>query len=91
VGADSTPDRPLPIPGGRRQGSYAQAARGHERTNKNATITLDVVSDNLRLAGRGAAWLARQSGGLEVPSSNLGAPMREAAGNGGFSVDVVPL
>ncbi len=24
--------------------------------------------------GRGAAWLARQSGGLEVPSSNLGAP-----------------
>jgi hypothetical protein len=25
-------------------------------------------------AGRSAAWLARQSGGLEVPSSNLGAP-----------------
>jgi SEC-C motif-containing protein len=33
--------------------------------------------DTLRLvAGRGAAWLARQSGGLEVPSSNLGAPMK---------------
>ena len=26
-------------------------------------------------SGRGAAWLARQSGGLEVPSSNLGAPI----------------
>ena len=24
--------------------------------------------------GRGAAWLARQSGGLEVPGSNPGAP-----------------
>ncbi len=28
-----------------------------------------------RVAGRSAAWLARQSGGLEVPSSNLGAPI----------------
>ena len=28
-------------------------------------------------AGRGAAWLARLSGGQEVPSSNLGAPMRK--------------
>src|SRR5581483_11114791 len=31
-------------------------------------------------AGRGAAWLARQSGGLEVPSSNLGAPMKAPRG-----------
>src|SRR4029078_5263164 len=29
----------------------------------------------LRGTGRGAAWVARSSGGLEVPSSNLGAPI----------------
>ena len=36
-----------------------------------------ILDDSLAsgLAGRGAAWLARQSGGLEVPSSNLGAPI----------------
>ena len=28
--------------------------------------------------GRGAAWLARLSGGQEVPSSNLGAPTQES-------------
>jgi hypothetical protein len=35
-----------------------------------------------RATGRGAAWLARWSGGPEVPSSNLGAPIvRSAIGN----------
>jgi hypothetical protein len=43
------------------------ASRGERRTGP-----LGIVS---HAAGRGAAWLARQSGGLEVPSSNLGAPI----------------
>ena len=43
------------------------AAYAVRRRSKYAD-TLEIV------AGRGAAWLARQSGGLEVPSSNLGAP-----------------
>ena len=34
--------------------------------------------DTVSFTGRGAAWLARQSGGLEVPSSNLGAPTYES-------------
>jgi hypothetical protein len=37
-------------------------------------------------AGRGAAWLARQSGGLEVPSSNLGAPTGKPRFCGAFSL-----
>ena len=36
------------------------------------SLRLDSVDSSP--SGRGAAWLARQSGGLEVPSSNLGAP-----------------
>ena len=40
-----------------------------------ASRRLDGDSLASGLAGRGAAWLARQSGGLEVPSSNLGAPI----------------
>jgi hypothetical protein len=48
---------------------------------------LDTVRD---VAGRGAAWLARQSGGLEVPSSNLGAPTyRNPRPRGGFVVSGV--
>src|SRR3954468_10883441 len=41
-------------------------------------------SANLGPTGRGAAWLARLSGGQEVPSSNLGAPTRERPCNPGL-------
>jgi hypothetical protein len=35
--------------------------------------------------GRGAAWLARLTGGQEVPSSNLGAPIGETPATAGVS------
>ena len=39
------------------------------------------------LAERGAAWLAHQSGGLVVPSSNLGAPTNKIIINPAAVVD----
>src|SRR6266550_6423636 len=39
-----------------------------------------------RSTGRGAAWLARLSGGQEVPGSNPGAPTREKPRSGGLLV-----
>jgi hypothetical protein len=37
------------------------------------------------VTGRGAAWLARLSGGQEVPGSNPGAPIAERPANAGLS------
>jgi hypothetical protein len=47
------------------------ATEGKSARRGDSFARVDTVGE----AGRGAAWLARQSGGLEVPSSNLGAPI----------------
>jgi hypothetical protein len=60
------------------------------RRSEPAALQGDQGKLHSACTGRGAAWLARQSGGLEVPGSSPGAPMRgKAAWQAAFLVSAV--
>src|SRR5262245_50071231 len=74
-------DPRLLAPGTSQSGYEFRVAELLKRSTKPRTSYASVRSAP---TGRGAAWLACQSGGLEVPGSNPGAPIKEAPGNSGF-------
>ena len=70
----------------KKKGQYGRLTKyGRSRPVELGWDTESDVRLRSAATGRGAAWLARQSGGLEVPSSNLGAPTGSPAGRGAFA------